>query len=102
MSGITHEGSGFFTPHPMRHRELFEFYFQAQPPHFLRDILDRPLGLWRTGQARADAVRQVGQLAIGIVARECRLLELLQIGRQLRRVGDRPSYVLPALWPRGR
>ena len=73
----------------MRHHHFLEPHFQSERFQFRGDIFDRLLRLGRPAQARADVIRKMRHLAVGVIAREGGGPEFFQFRQSLRRIKNR-------------
>ena len=70
-----HQRCGFFAADPMRNHHFLQLHFAADRFQFARDIFNRFRRLHRSGQARADVVREMRDLPIRVIAAQRRLLQ---------------------------
>ena len=69
----------------MRYLHFFELHVQPELAQLRGNVVHRSIGLNRSSRARADVLREMGKLVVGIIVRHCRRLDGCQFFQQLRR-----------------
>ena len=78
------QGGALLAAHPMRYHHFLESHLEADRLEFVGHVIDRFLGLRGTAQARANVIRQMRHLTVGVVARQGGLLQFFQVRQRLR------------------